>query len=300
MLRYSAVIIARNEERYIEKSIDSLLNQSIKPYRVIVVDDGSVDSTPDILGRMQVTVKTIPHNDRDVSVYSNTLSEIRNVGLACVRDDPVDWVYSGDADVLLPPKYCERIMEHAKENGACIGSGMVRNTSAPSNYAGGAENVDNALHRDVVTLPSDTCRMIRHDWLKSVGMKTKWESVYLCTLALTHGQNTLVRYSSDCIVVLQKPSGGYKPSRQYQKGRLARRMGMSFHLMLYNTAVRTRKRGLKAGYMFCRGWFRENTEVPKEIENVYRTIISGNVTRRIRRHHTMLDIRGMNLICHPP
>ena len=37
MQRYSAVIIAKNEEKNIEKSVKSILNQSIKPHRLIVV-----------------------------------------------------------------------------------------------------------------------------------------------------------------------------------------------------------------------------------------------------------------------
>ena len=50
-----------------------------------VIDDGSIDATPDILGRMLVTVKSIMHKDRNVSVYYNTFSEIKNIGFAYVN-----------------------------------------------------------------------------------------------------------------------------------------------------------------------------------------------------------------------
>ena len=142
---------------------------------------------------MGVTVERIPKYGGNR--YSDTLAEVRNVGLACVRNDPVDWVYSGDADIILPPNYCEIIMNHARENNAYIGAGTVDNKDE---------------------LPQDGCRLIVHGWLKSVGMETKWESIYLCIMALVHGKNTLVRHAADCTVTLQRAFDN-SPDRQYRK-----------------------------------------------------------------------------------
>ena len=106
--------------------MESLLNQTIRPYRIVVVDDGSTDATPDILREMPVDVKRLPiHGDKH-DVYYDTLHDIRNAGLVVVRDDPVDWVYSGDADITLPPKYCETIMNQAEKCGAYIGAGIEK------------------------------------------------------------------------------------------------------------------------------------------------------------------------------
>ena len=56
MVLYSVIIPAYNAVRTLEKCLGSLSNQSIsnEDYEVIVVDDGSTDSTPDIIRRFPV------------------------------------------------------------------------------------------------------------------------------------------------------------------------------------------------------------------------------------------------------
>ena len=48
----SVLVPARNEARNIEACLDSLLLQDYPDYELIVLDDHSTDSTPEILGRL--------------------------------------------------------------------------------------------------------------------------------------------------------------------------------------------------------------------------------------------------------
>ena len=285
MPKYSAVIIARNEEKHIRKTIESILNQSIRPYRIVVVDDGSTDSTPEILDNMPVFVKRISHHNKEGTVFSNTLGQVRNVGLACVGDDPVDWIYLGDADTVIPPRYCEIVMKRSEENNACIGSGTV-----------------NDHHVD---MPWDGFRMIKHDWLKSVGMYTKWESIYLCIKALTTGKNTLVCLDDDCVVTTTRPFGtNYTINRAYQQGRLGRKMGMPLYFSLYRSVSMARKYGFRHGYMYCKGAFQTNREVPEDMGRMYWALKKEAYLhyrfKRFNRRRRMLDVSDKNLIYHPP
>jgi glycosyltransferase involved in cell wall biosynthesis len=47
--KVSILMPVRNEEKYIEESVQSILNQTYKNYELIIVDDGSTDDTLDIL-----------------------------------------------------------------------------------------------------------------------------------------------------------------------------------------------------------------------------------------------------------
>lgn len=48
---YALVTPARNEEAFIEKTIESVINQTALPVKWVIVDDGSTDRTPEIVSR---------------------------------------------------------------------------------------------------------------------------------------------------------------------------------------------------------------------------------------------------------
>jgi len=49
MPKIAVVLIAKDEEKNIGQALDSLNAQDLKPYRIIVVNDGSVDNTETIV-----------------------------------------------------------------------------------------------------------------------------------------------------------------------------------------------------------------------------------------------------------
>ena len=60
----SIVLPVYNGEKYIKHAIDSILNQTFKEFELIVVDDASTDSTPEIL-------KEYIHKDKRIIVIRN-------------------------------------------------------------------------------------------------------------------------------------------------------------------------------------------------------------------------------------
>jgi poly-beta-1,6-N-acetyl-D-glucosamine synthase len=50
-IAYVLITPARNEEAFIEKTIVSVINQTVLPVKWVIVDDGSTDKTPEIISR---------------------------------------------------------------------------------------------------------------------------------------------------------------------------------------------------------------------------------------------------------
>lgn len=71
-LRVSAVVPAYNAEKYIARSIDSILNQTRRPDEIIIVDDGSTDGTAEIIKNYGDKVRYIHQENAGASVARNT------------------------------------------------------------------------------------------------------------------------------------------------------------------------------------------------------------------------------------
>lgn len=68
--RFSIIIPAYNVQEYIEKAINSVLEQDFKDYELIVVNDASTDDTSEVVKKYEErydNVKLISHRDNKAS-----------------------------------------------------------------------------------------------------------------------------------------------------------------------------------------------------------------------------------------
>ncbi len=68
--RFSVIIPAYNVQNYVEKAINSVLEQDFKNYELIVVNDASTDNTEKIVKEYESrydNVKLISHKDNKAS-----------------------------------------------------------------------------------------------------------------------------------------------------------------------------------------------------------------------------------------
>ena len=91
-MKISIIIPAYNAEKTIEKCLDSILNQTYKNLEIIVVNDGSIDSTDKILKEYELKDSRIIY----VNNSNHGVSYSRNCGIDIATGDYVTFVDSDD------------------------------------------------------------------------------------------------------------------------------------------------------------------------------------------------------------
>lgn len=111
MEKISIIVPVYNAEGYLEKCIRSLLNQTYSNVEIILVNDGSTDSSPLIIESF------LPHNQ---IIYINQPnsgpSAARNNGLARATGDYIMFV---DSDDYADPAMCERLLSRKADLVMC-------------------------------------------------------------------------------------------------------------------------------------------------------------------------------------
>ena len=104
----------RNEEKLLPGTIASVVAQTQRPSLWIIVDDGSTDSTAEIVRAAAAEhdwIRLYQRADRGVRKLGGGVVDAFNDGLEQVDVD-YDYVAKMDADLTFGPRYIERLMEH--------------------------------------------------------------------------------------------------------------------------------------------------------------------------------------------
>ncbi len=115
LLNSSYVLItpARNEEKCIENTIQSVISQTVLPLRWIIVSDGSTDKTDNIVERYLNDNSFIVLLRRKGDVLRNFSSQVFafNTGYEKLQGLNYDYIGNLDADVSFQPYYYETVMK---------------------------------------------------------------------------------------------------------------------------------------------------------------------------------------------
>jgi glycosyltransferase involved in cell wall biosynthesis len=109
---YVLITPARNEEKYIEKTIQSMIVQTLPPAKWVIVDDGSTDSTASIVKTYLAAhpwielLQLLKHRERSFAgkVYAF------NAGLERVKSLDYEVLGNLDADLSFDDGYCEFLL----------------------------------------------------------------------------------------------------------------------------------------------------------------------------------------------
>jgi biofilm PGA synthesis N-glycosyltransferase PgaC len=117
--KYIIITPAYNETEYIERTIKSVLAQSVLPYKWVIIDDGSTDDTADVIRRYAEKYEWIQYIYREKepgqSYYSSNVYAIM-AGFKQVRSINFDFLAVLDADISLPKDYYEQIFNRFRQD----------------------------------------------------------------------------------------------------------------------------------------------------------------------------------------
>ncbi|WP_170467429.1 glycosyltransferase family 2 protein [Ruegeria arenilitoris] len=130
---FSIIIPARNMERYVEETLQSVCHQTMQDFEVLCVDDGSIDGTREILDRFaDCDARFVPVNGPAKGV-----SAARNLGLSLAQGKYILFL---DADDLLHAKALQFYANALAESGAAGAVAGVQRINSKGEEINGADN----------------------------------------------------------------------------------------------------------------------------------------------------------------
>jgi glycosyltransferase involved in cell wall biosynthesis len=126
-ISYVLITPARNEERFIKKTIESMIHQTFLPLKWVIVDDASTDKTPEIV-RIYLAqyswmemIQMPARRDRSFSAKVNAF----NAGCQMVRDLQFEVIGNMDADIEFDEDFLAFLMGKFREDATLGVAGTV-------------------------------------------------------------------------------------------------------------------------------------------------------------------------------
>jgi len=117
--RYLLISPCRDEAKYMRQTLDSVISQSILPTKWVIVDDGSTDSTPQIVAEYQAKhnwIEVVTRSNRGRRAVGPGVIDAFYAGYETINPDDYDYLCKLDLDLRLPPRYFEILMERMEAN----------------------------------------------------------------------------------------------------------------------------------------------------------------------------------------
>jgi biofilm PGA synthesis N-glycosyltransferase PgaC len=119
----------RDEEEYIEATIESVCCQTMRPAEWIIVDDGSTDRTGEIIDRYAAQncwIRPIHRENRGFRRAGGGVMEAFYDGYNAVQCNDWDFIVKLDGDLSFAPDYFEKCFEYfLRDHGLGIGGGEI-------------------------------------------------------------------------------------------------------------------------------------------------------------------------------
>ena len=117
-MKYYIIIPAHNEESFLGLTLQSIIEQTVLPTKIVVINDNSTDKTAEIaldFAKNNQTITLVNKTSEAIHLPGSKVIQAFNKGLETVDDD-YDFIVKADADLIFPPTYFETIINHFKSD----------------------------------------------------------------------------------------------------------------------------------------------------------------------------------------
>ena len=179
-----------NVEKYIEKSLLSILNQTYQHVEILVVDDCSTDASADVVRQLQCTH---PSGQR-----INMISQLANQGVSEARNSVIahakgKYIYFVDSDDFIEPDTIEKMLIEAEENETDV---VIASSKTLNTYNGKEENFF-VLDKRIVLKGKDALAEFFCQSIKYHIPGTIWNILYSATFLQKNGLQFYGRRNED-------------------------------------------------------------------------------------------------------
>ncbi|OIQ99990.1 poly-beta-1,6-N-acetyl-D-glucosamine synthase [mine drainage metagenome] len=129
---YVLISPCRNEADFMRKTLDTVIAQSIRPAKWVIVDDGSTDETPKILAeyaKQYDWIEIVTRADRGRRAVGPGVIEAFYAGYETITPSDYNYLCKLDLDLCLPQRYFEILIQRMEENSriaTCSGKAYIK------------------------------------------------------------------------------------------------------------------------------------------------------------------------------
>ena len=160
--RYVLITPARNEEAFIKKTLDSMIQQTFLPVKWVIVNDGSTDSTASIVEPYAARYDWIELVSLPVRRERNFAAKVHafNAGQERVKGLDYDVIGNLDSDVSLEKDHFEFLLHKFKEDARL---GVAGTVFKEEGYNSETDSSEGQLH------VSGQCQLFRRQCFNEIG-----------------------------------------------------------------------------------------------------------------------------------